>query len=113
MQLNLVNSLIAILVSAILAYALWSLDGELKNYVAIGGFVFFAGTLFPMIGGSYQFARSGVNLRIVSGVFFGLGVVINGVFSIASLSATAYIVISSLTFLTYIFLANAVFGTGQ
>lgn len=113
MKINPVNFVIAVVLSAILAYALWSFDGELKNYVAVGAFVFFAGTLVPMLGGSYVYARSGINLRVMSGVVFVLGLIINGLFSTVCYSATAYIVISSLTFLGYILLANSIYGARQ
>jgi hypothetical protein len=113
MKINPVNSLIAIVLSSILAYALWSLGGDLKNYVVVGAFAFFAGTLVPLIGGSYESAPSGVNLRVVSGVFFVLGLVINSVFGIFSFSATAYIVTSALVFLVYAFIANALYGAKQ
>lgn len=113
MKLNPVNSLIALVLSAILAFALWSLNGDLKNYVAVGAFVFFAGTLVPLIGGRYEYVRSGVNLRVVSGVFFVLGLVINGIFGSLAFSATAYIVTSALVFLVYAFIANALYSTSQ
>lgn len=113
MKINPVNFLIALLVSAILAYALWSFGGDLKNYVAIGAFVFFAGTLVPMIGGSFELSRNGNNLRIASAVFFVLGLSINGLFSMIAFSATAYIVVSAIVFLLYVFLANAVYRVRQ
>lgn len=113
MKINPINFLIAVLVSAILAYALWSFGGDLRNHIAVGAFVFFAGTLAPMIGGSYELARNGTNLRVTSAVFFGLGLSINGLFSMIALSATAYIVVSAVVFLLYIFLANAVYGARQ
>lgn len=113
MKINPVNCLIAIALSAIIAFALWSVDGELKNYVAVGAFVFFAGTLVPMLGGNYECARNEANLRVMSGIFFVIGLVINGLFSAISYSATAYIIISSLAFLVYIFVSNAIYGTKQ
>ncbi|WP_153111219.1 hypothetical protein [Propionivibrio limicola] len=113
MKINPVNFLIAVLVSAILAYALWSFGGDLKNYVAIGAFVFFAGTLAPMIGGSFELSRNSTNLRVTSAVFFVLGLIINGLFSMITFPATAYIVVSAIAFLLYVFLANAVYGARQ
>lgn len=113
MKINPVNVLLAILVSAILAFGLWSLDGELKHYVAVGAFFFFAGTLLPMIGGSFESARKGINLRTVSSVFFVLGLLINGFFAMLGLSATAYIIVCALAFLAYVFLANAIYSARQ
>jgi hypothetical protein len=113
MKINPVNFLIAILASAILAYALWSLEGSLQNYVAIGAFVFFATTLGMMIGCSPESARRGVNLRVVSGVFFALALIINGLFATIDFSATLYIVICALAFLSYILLANTIYSARQ
>lgn len=113
MKINPVNALIAVVLSAVMAYALWSLNGDLKNHVAVGAFIFFVGTLLPLIGGSFEQARNGINLRVVSGTFFVLGLVLNSVFGIFSFSATTYIVSSALIFLVYVFIANAVFGAKQ
>lgn len=113
MKINPVNTLVAVLLSALLAYALWSVDGELKNYVAVGAFVFFAGTLVPMIGGSYEYARNGFNLRVVSGVFFALALLVNVMFASFSWSATAYIVSNAALFLVYVLLGNLIYGARQ
>lgn len=113
MKVSTVNFLIAVLASLILAYALWNIDGELKNYVAVGGFVFCVGTLVPCFGISYDYRPRATNLRAVSGVFFFVGLAINGVFSIVSASAAIYIVISALCFLAYIFIANSIYGAPQ
>lgn len=113
MKINPVNSLIAVVLSALLAYALWSLDGKLKYYIAVGAFVFFAGTLLPLIGASYENSRGSINLRVVSSVFFVLGLILNGVFGIFSLSATAYILSSAIAFLIYFLIANAVYNAPQ
>lgn len=113
MKINPVNSMIAVLLSALLAYALWSLDGELKNYVMVGAFVFFAATLVPMIGGGYQYARNGFNLRVVSGVFFAIALLANVVFACVSMSATAYIVTIASLFLLYVLLGNVIYGARQ
>ena len=72
MRLNPVNALIAVLLGAVLSYGLWSLDGPLRNYVAAGSAIFFIATLLPLLLGGYASARRGVNLRVVSGVFFGI-----------------------------------------
>jgi hypothetical protein len=113
MKINPVNVLLAVLVSAIMAFGLWSFDGELKNYVAVGAFFFFAGTLLPMIGGGFESARRGLNLRTVSSVFFVLGLMVNGFFAMLGLSATAYVIVSALVFLVYVFLANAIYSARQ
>ncbi|GAB1368104.1 hypothetical protein MASR1M42_06520 [Azonexus hydrophilus] len=113
MRLNPVNALIAVLLGAVLSYGLWSLDGPLRNYVAAGSAIFFIATLLPLLLGGYASARRGVNLRVVSGVFFGIALGLNTLFAIFDLSATAYIVISAVLILVYLLLANAIFNARQ
>ena len=109
MRLNPVNALIAVLLGAVLSYGLWSL----RNYVAAGSAIFFIATLLPLLLGGYASARRGVNLRVVSGVFFGIALGLNTLFAIFDLSATAYIVISAVLILVYLLLANAIFNARQ
>lgn len=108
MRFNPINSVIAVLLSALLAYGLWSLDGSLKNYVAIGGFAYFAGTLVPCLGASFEYTRRGTNLRILSGLFFAVGLAINGLFALMSMAATTYVILLAIVFLMYAFAGNMV-----
>ena len=113
MKINPVNSLIAVVLSALLAYALWSIEGAIRNYVAVGSFVFCVATLLPLMGGSFENERRGINLRVIAGVFLGLGLAINVVFPLFEFSATAYIIVSALAFLVYVFIANTIYGAQQ
>jgi hypothetical protein len=113
MKINPTNAAIATLLSALLAYAMWSIEGSNRHYVAIGGFVFFAGTLVPIIGGEFEKARNGLNLRTVCGLFFVLGLITNAIFAMVDFSATAYIVVSASLFLIYVLLANSIYGARQ
>lgn len=113
MKINPVNSLVAVLLAALLAYTLWSMGGNIQNYIAVGSFVFFITTLLPLIGGSYEHPRRAVNLRVVAGVFLALGIAINVLAALLDLSPTAYIISSALAFLIYVFIANAIYNTKQ
>jgi hypothetical protein len=113
MKLNPVNFLIALALSAVIAYGFWSIDGGLKNYVAIGAFVFLSGTLVPAMGISYALARRAINLRAVCFSFTLIALILNGIFSIFFSSETAYIIVSMIAFLVYAFTANLVYGTQQ
>lgn len=113
MKMHPVNFLIAVAVSALIAYGLWSVDGSLKNYVAVGSFVFLVGTLAPGMGIQHELARRAVNLRIVCMLFFVLGLAINTFFALYSDSQTAYIIVNTIVFLIYVFFANMIFGSRQ
>ncbi len=113
MKVNTVNFMIAVALSALLAYGLWSLDGALKNFVATGSFVFFAGTLAPCIGINFERARSAANLRVVCIVFFLVGAALNAAFAFVGSSQTLYIIVAAVLFLIYIFVANAIYNARQ
>jgi hypothetical protein len=95
------------------SYGLVSLGGTLANYVAIGAFVFVTGTLTPIVAIEFEYVRSAVSLRTLSGVFFIVGVGVNLVFVTLFESAPAYIVISSSIFLMYLFIAYTIYQTRQ
>ena len=113
MRPNLGNLLIALTISALIAYGLWAAGDDLKNYVGIGCFAYLAGTLCPAIGIQYEFQRSALNLRVVCGVFFVLGLAVNIGFALMGSSPTAYILTSAISFLVYLFLGNIIYGTRQ
>lgn len=113
MRPNVVNLFIAVLLSGLLAFAFWNADGQQKHFVAVGAFVFCAGTLVPWLGFSYEYQRRATNLRVVCGLFFVIGLGINALFTVIDFSAVTYIVTTSIAFLGYIFLANTVYGTRQ
>jgi len=108
-KINTVNLLIALFVSALVAYGLGSVESGLANYVAIGTFVFMAGTLVPMIGLSFEYQRNAINLRIVCAIFMFVGLVINLFFLFLASSATAYIITSSILFLIYLLIGNSIY----
>ena len=113
MKIQPVNFLIAIALSALLSYGLWSMDAPLKNYIAVGAFVFLAGTLTPCIGILDEQARRAVNLKVLCAVFFLLGLVENVAFSLLDASATFYIITCSISFLIFVFLANSTYSSRQ
>jgi FtsH-binding integral membrane protein len=113
MKINPFAFLISVFFSAILAYGLYRIAGPLATYVAIGGFAYFAGTLAPMTAIDFEYMRSGINLKALSGVFFVIGLALNSSFSLFFESATAYIVISALSFLLFLGLANAIHNMRQ
>lgn len=113
MKLHVVNFMVAVSISALVAYGLWSMDGELKNFVAVGSFVFMAGTLVPSMGIDFESARRAVNLRAVCGIFFAIGLGINAAFSLVGASQTAYVLVNAITFLIFVVIANSIYNANQ
>ncbi|WP_415033156.1 hypothetical protein [Azonexus sp.] len=110
---NAVNVVIALLLSAVISYGLWSLEGPLRHYVAVGAAVFLTATLLPLLFAGYEHARRAVNLRTVSAVFFVIALLLNLAAAVLDFSATLYIVVSAIFFLVYVLLANATYNAKQ
>lgn len=106
MKANPLNIMIAVCISALLAYGFWSLGNNLANYIAAGSFVFLGGTLVPAIGMSHSNTRLSVNLKVLATVFFVIGLLINAVFALFATSSVFYILASAITFLVFVFLTN-------
>lgn len=113
MKLNPVNFLIALGLSALIAFGLWSFESPLKNYIGVGSFVFLAGTLTPFMGIEFESPRRAVNLRVVCVFFFVVGLIINGGSVAFEPSPTFYVIANAITALLYAFLANAVYSAKQ
>jgi hypothetical protein len=113
MRINLANLLIALTISALLGYGLWAAGDDLKNYVGVGSFAYLAGTLCPAIGIQYELERSAVNLRVVCGIFFTLGLALNLGFALMGTSAIAYIVSAAVSFLVYLFVAGSIYSARE
>lgn len=113
MNIRPINFMIAIFASALIAYMLSTVEGSLQNYVVVGSFLFLAGTLTPAIGIEFSYARRATNLRMICGIFFTIGLLINGICTLLQVGPTTYIIGSALTFLLFAFVANAVYGAHQ
>ncbi|HRE19188.1 MAG TPA: hypothetical protein PLW86_19310 [Rhodocyclaceae bacterium] len=114
MKVHPVNLFAAIVISALLTFGVASLDSNaMKATIAIGGFVFLVTTLSLGIGFTFANARAGVNVKVVSFVFFVGAAILNMVFGIFSFSQTSYIITSGVLFLLYVVIANALFGAQQ
>lgn len=114
MRIHPVNFLIAIVISALLAFGFTNAAASaMKLTVCIGSFVFFASTLTTTIGFTFEYVRSGVNLRIFSFISFLTAILLNFIFVFFSLSITSYIGTCGIAFLLFVFIANAIYGTKQ
>lgn len=113
MQIRLVNFLIAILLSALIAYGLWSTGSPLKEYIGIGSFLFLSGTLIPAMGIEYEYARRATNVKTSSGLFFVIGLVVNIGCAYINISAITYILTSAIIYLIFVLMANTIYNLKQ
>jgi hypothetical protein len=114
MKIHPVNLLVAVVISALLTYGFVSFDSNtMKVVIGIGSFITLAATLSIAMGVTFENVRGGVNIKIVSFVFFFGALILNLIFALTSFSQTSYIITSGITFLLYVVVANAIYGTKQ
>jgi len=103
MKVNVINTAIALAISLLIAYGLYSIESNANRYlVTTGGFIFLSTTLVLMIGISFALPRTAVNLKIVSGVFFVVALLSNLIFSFVNFSEVSYIVTNGIVLLGFL-----------
>ncbi|MDE6534664.1 MAG: hypothetical protein K2K82_01495 [Muribaculaceae bacterium] len=101
MKVNPFLSGIAILMSALLAFLIFKLGRE--NYVVMfGAALTFLVTLIPSLAVKFNSGRLSVNLRILSFVFFFIGLIFQIVVALLALTLWLYIVLSGIYILLFL-----------
>ena len=114
MKLNIVPALIAIAISALIAFGMYSFTiGLNKELIAFGSFLFAAVTLISAIGISYDYKRTATNVRALAMVFFFIALISNVGFVYFSFSQAAYIVTNGILLLVFILISYAIVGAKQ
>jgi hypothetical protein len=109
MKINIVQTIIAIAVSLLIAYGLYSFhDSENKILLSTGSFVFLATALVMTIGTSFELPRTTTNVRVVSGIFFVIALISNLVFTFLNFSVPSYIIINGILLLLFILITYSI-----
>ena len=113
MKLDVVKSLMAVAICALLAYACY----EICNYeriqwvIAAGAFVSIGIPMMLALGVSSQQERSSVMLKTLSWVFLLIEMVSNGMFVFFDFSVPVYIIVNGLILLTFLLIYNSIYST--
>ena len=113
MKLDVVKSIIAVAISALLAYACY----EICNYehvqwvIAAGAFVSIGIPMMLALGVSSHQERSSVMLKTLSWIFLLIEMVSNGVFVFFDFSIPVYIIVNGLILLTLMLIYNSIYRT--
>ena len=106
-QVKFFQLIIAIAMSVLISFGFYSMDIESnKLLIAIGGFVFFAITLACTIGIQFETAGVSTNVRVLSAIFFVVGLVSHVVFSFFSSSVPLYVIVNGIVLLVYALIVN-------
>lgn len=114
MKLNVVQTIIAIAISGLISYGLYSFhDSENKIVLSLGSFVFLATTLVIAIGVNFEQPRTTTNIRVVSGIFFTIALISNLLFSFFTFSTPSYIITNGILLLIFVLTAYSINKANQ
>ena len=114
MKLNLVQSIVAMAISILISYALYSFHtGESKILLCIGNFVLLASTLITSIGASFEFPITTANVRVLSILFFLIALVSNLVFTFINFSIPSYVVTNGILLLIFFLIVYSISNAKQ
>ena len=109
MKINFVQTIIAIALSLLISYGLYSFhNSENKMLLSAGSFVFLAATLVMTIGTSFEFPRTTTNVKVVSGIFFAVALISNLIFTFIKFSVPRYVIINGILLLVFILIAYSI-----
>lgn len=114
MKINIVQTIIALAVSFLIAYGFHSFhDSENKILISAGSFIFLATALVMTIGASFDLPRTTSNIRVVSGIFFAIALISNLIFKFINFSVPSYIIINGVLLLIFILITYSINKTKQ
>lgn len=111
MKFNMILTTIAVAISALIAYALysWCKMDEAQLLVAIFGGVTLCCTITTTLGISFEKSRTSANIKVVSGVFSVLFLVSNIIFCcVTSFAYPLYIILNGFLLLIWILIVYSI-----
>ena len=111
MKIDFVKSLIAIAISALLAYACYEICDyeQVKWVITIGAFVTLVSPMLFAMGISAKEERGAIMLKALSYVFLTCEIISNGVFVFLDFSIPVYVIVNGVLLLLYLLLYNSVY----
>lgn len=115
MRINIITSLIAVGLSALLGYAVYSVTGNDENATlafVVSSICFLVGLLFAF-GVSYNDSKKGVSLRVFSFLVVLVSVIAQFAFAVFGITQSYYIITSGIILLLYLLIFNGIYKSQQ
>jgi len=112
MRIDIIKWLIAFGISALVSYGCYSLSKEevsMRMLYTICSFLFLFITATFMLGVTLSNTRSGALLKVLSGIFFGVGIILHLIFGLFPLNQTIFLITDGLLLLIYALGANFIY----
>ena len=114
MKIDFIKTLIAITISLLIAYGLYSFhENDNKMLLSIGSFIFLSATLILSIGAGFELPRTTTNVKVVSGIFFAIALISNLIFTFISFSVPSYVITNGILLLVFVLIAYSILKAKQ
>jgi len=102
MKIDFIKTIIAIALSGLVAYGLFTFNtSPNKDLLTFGSLIFLITTLTFTIGVSFNLPRTTSLIRTVSVIFFIIALLVNIAFSFIDFKEATYIIVNGILFLIY------------
>ena len=104
MKIKVIPTIIALGISALLAYALYEIchtEGK-ELLLAIGGGICLFLPLASCLGVRFEPSRTSANVAVVGAVFFGIMVISNALFAFLQFATHSYIIVNGILLLLFL-----------
>jgi hypothetical protein len=114
MKVNIVQTIIAILISTLFAYGFYNFSlTENKIVLSIGSFIFLGITSTISFGCSFELSRTNTNIKTLAILFFFIALLSNILFTLLFFSVPAYVLINGILFLIFMLTTYSVYRAQQ
>ena len=114
MKVNFVQSIIAILISALFAYGFYSFSvSDNKTLLSLGSFMCLGITSTISFGCSFELSRTSTNIKTVAILFFVIALISNSCFTLMAFSVPAYVLINGILFLIFMLTTYSIYRAQQ
>lgn len=113
MKLDVVKSLIAVAISALMAYACYEICDydRVRLVVTIGAFLTLGITSVFSLGITLEQVRSSTMLKVLAWVILIVEIITNGIFVFFDFSIPVYVIINGLILLIFALIYNSIYRT--
>jgi len=109
MKINFVQTFIAIAVSLLISYGLYSFhESDNKILLSAGAFIFLAITLIVTIGVKFELSGTTTNVKVVSGIFFVIALICSLIFAFINFSVPIYVITNGILLLVFILIIYSI-----
>jgi hypothetical protein len=114
MKVNVLQTVMAIAISGLIAYGCYCINNNKgREILSLFSFTYLAFTSVVAVGVDFEQTRSTINIKVLAGTFFIVGIITNLLFSFFKIVIPLYLIVNGLLLFTFILLSYSIHRTKQ